>query len=509
MFSVVIADDEMLMRKAIETFVPWTSLDCTLIAVCKDGKETIEALERYAPDILICDISMPYFSGIDVSRYVSQHKLATQVVLLTAYADFSYAQQALHYGVSDYVVKNGALENIQEAIRKCIERINKISRTPKSSEIPLFLRSLVHGTLYRQDELDAFVVDHALFRNYYTLMTIERQGVEIVSDDEQQDLNVRLSSLLVSSFDKESVKTTQFSIGKDKLCLFIPDSSIDCMVKVAEAFLQVVGNLLHMTCRVGISNAAKELASVHELYDQTLRAISVGFYEEGKNLFLVPTVEKRDDGPSSALVIPAFEQAFRFQDTETMEVLLASYFLEIREKRVNVSEVRQMGGLMLACCRKRLEPYDSTSLSDSLERQLLSAPTCSEFERCLRDIVALTFSLLKEYEQDRYDPVLAAKRFIEIHYMENISLATIAEAVHVNDSYLSRVFKQKTGTTITTAVNQKKVDVACALLEHEDLKTYEVAERVGFEDAAYFSNIFRKHTGLSPSQYRAKARKGQ
>ena len=94
-YKVVIADDEPIVRKAMQALIDWEGMDCRLVRLAANGQEVMEELQNGKPDILILDIQMPGLTGIDLAKYVWENKLPCRVILLTAYADFSYAQQTL------------------------------------------------------------------------------------------------------------------------------------------------------------------------------------------------------------------------------------------------------------------------------------------------------------------------------------------------------------------------------------------------------------------------------
>lgn len=118
MFSVIIADDEPLIIKGLLKMVDWQRLDAKVIATARNGEQLINHMEELSPDIIISDISMPGKSGIDVIRYIEEHHLKSKVIFLSAYQEFEYAKQAVHYGVTDYLLKPVSQEELEGAIIK-------------------------------------------------------------------------------------------------------------------------------------------------------------------------------------------------------------------------------------------------------------------------------------------------------------------------------------------------------------------------------------------------------
>lgn len=125
MWNVIAADDEAYIRDAIQRMIPWKNLGCELRSVVGDGRSMLEELEAGHPDIVLTDIRMPEVDGLEVCRYISEHCPETQVIVLSAYSDFSYAQKAIRYGVSDYILKIELLEELPQAIEKAVKTLEK------------------------------------------------------------------------------------------------------------------------------------------------------------------------------------------------------------------------------------------------------------------------------------------------------------------------------------------------------------------------------------------------
>lgn len=134
MWKVMIADDEMYMLEALEKLIDWGSMDCNLIFKAQNGKQLIERMKIEVPDIVITDIKMPLVNGMEVAKYVYENKLDTKVLILSAYADFEYAREAIQYEVCGYVVKTSAIESLPEMIHKAIRKLEEKNFSQKESE---------------------------------------------------------------------------------------------------------------------------------------------------------------------------------------------------------------------------------------------------------------------------------------------------------------------------------------------------------------------------------------
>lgn len=124
MWKVMIADDETYMLEAMEKLIDWKKMDCQLVYKAKNGQELLERIKKEPPDIVITDIKMPLVNGIQVAQYVYEHMLPAKVIILSAYADFEYAQEAIQYDVCGYIVKTSVIEMLPGMIQKAIGKLS-------------------------------------------------------------------------------------------------------------------------------------------------------------------------------------------------------------------------------------------------------------------------------------------------------------------------------------------------------------------------------------------------
>ena len=127
--KVMVADDEAYSRDALKFLIPWAELGCEMVYAAQNGKELIEHLDIYHPDIVVTDIKMPLMDGIEVAKYVYEQELYTQTIILTAYTDFEFAQKAIKYDVSDYIIKTAITEDLPKAIKKAVSKLVKYGIT--------------------------------------------------------------------------------------------------------------------------------------------------------------------------------------------------------------------------------------------------------------------------------------------------------------------------------------------------------------------------------------------
>ena len=135
MWKVMIADDENYMLEAMENLIDWKKMECQLVYKARNGQVLLEQIKKNPPDIIITDIKMPLVSGIEVAKYVYEHKIMAKVIILSAYADFQYAQEAIKYDVCGYIIKTSVIEMLPGMIQKAIGKLSAtLAETEREEE---------------------------------------------------------------------------------------------------------------------------------------------------------------------------------------------------------------------------------------------------------------------------------------------------------------------------------------------------------------------------------------
>ncbi len=153
MWKVMIAEDENYMLEAMENLIDWKKMDCQLVYKAKNGQVLLEQVKKNPPDIIITDIKMPLVSGIEVARYVYENILPVKVIILSAYADFQYAQEAIKYDVCGYIIKTSVIEMLPEMIQKAIGKLS----------VPILEADKENEECYSDDilgRLQKYIADH-------------------------------------------------------------------------------------------------------------------------------------------------------------------------------------------------------------------------------------------------------------------------------------------------------------------------------------------------------------
>lgn len=389
MKKVMIADDEMNVRTALQLLIPWQELDCEIVYTAKNGAEVLKALDTYQPDILVIDIKMPVTDGLEVARQLYEKKSEISVILLTAYAEFEYARRALQYRVSEYIVKTAVLEQLPDAIKRVCASLDERNSRSLVKRRREFLYALLKGAA-------GSVTVSEEYRCVWQAYAKENQAYLL-------------------------------------LLLHAPSGAIGPLPE--EGFCSCPYTVLHLNAEESCALFSGSLPARQELQECCEKFLTLsGKQPPAGTLFGISNV---------------------FNDITMLPDALAS-------------------------CRL---------LTDALLYENASP---------------VLFVSDSRRNEDRL--VQQVNEYIEGNYCLRITLADMAGCLHINRSYLSHIYKEKTGKNIFDVINEKRLDAAKKMIRQTDLRLNEIAVRVGFDDAAYFSRFFRKYTGMSPKDYKDRSR---
>lgn len=511
-YKVVIADDEPIVRKAMQALIDWEGMDCQLIRLAANGQEVMEELKSGMPDILILDIQMPGMSGIDLAKYVWENKLPCRVILLTAYADFSYAQQAIKYDVVDYVIKTGAFDDLVTAVEKAKTELRRAEEEYelKNKEVlrENFFKSVFDGSLYKEEEIRerAHQAGISLAGGYLIAVIHFRPR----KDKERGYEYSSLKNFFSMVFEKRLVYSPVISRNVMAVILDeIPEDYKGFMQRKCEEVAEMMDNFMRLYVYIGVSGRSEDILELKKRYHEAEYAEGASFFNEKSkiNFYTGTMIQKNEDLVSIEKEMGNL--TYSLQKGSKGESLAAfEAILECQEASGgSVSSIVETGLRIYAACRKILAEhgqniYDIVSYTGSISKRIYNCRHFNEYYEILHTIIGKTADHISVTSSKKTFLIYECKRYIDEHYDEYLTVSEISRHMGVSLSYLSRCFKASTGNTVINYINEKKIEKAKDYLSNTDMKIYEIAEKLGFENSTYFSYFFKKYTGMSPKDYK-------
>ncbi len=529
MYTFLIIDDEPVVREGISENIKWESHGFQLVGACRDGREGMQAIEELQPDVVLTDICMPFVDGLELAAFISERYPETKTILLTGYDEFEYAQEAVKLKVSDFLLKPITADELRtvldrvrtelDAERRHQDDLDKLRQQLRES-LPLlrerFLNRLIRGELQESDiprRLSLLELD--LPGPCYNLLVIDPD-----KGDVEDDLISLALQNIVDAVICEREGAAVFRAQRELIVVVLSAANDNVAIlqslECAEEISERVRHALEMTVSIGIGSPVAELSGAEDSFRDAKTAL-------GRRLVLGPnqilTVEQvrsapgptdpSAEVPARSRVIRALKGGTASQTEEALQELIGLY----RTSNRTIEECRLGMQRLLA---EMLSAFESLGIQQSQIPELAGDPfgslgglkTLEDFEAWFLDLhSSARASLTKLQNQQSVAKALQAEDYIARHYSEpGLSLTRICRALSISKSYFSPMFKTHTGMTFVEYLTNMRMERAKELLSSTGLKSYEIAEQVGFTDPHYFSLTFRKQTGVSPTEYRDEVR---
>ncbi|MFR0942762.1 MAG: response regulator [Butyricicoccus sp.] len=516
MLKVMIVDNESAIRKGLVHCIHWGDLGCEIAAQADDGMMALEQIPVIQPNIVISDIRMPGMDGLELAEIIARDHPGIKVIILTGYPDFAYAQRAIQYHVVDFVLKPMTVENLTNAIRKkpgrhsgnrssqdLREKLSTTSARNMELQQSMLLHDLIHrvacSQLYVLNRLAQLKMD---LRSYFVLkLHITSLSEEALTEEEYNEYLNQSQEILSDCL--SSYQHYYIARGTQDCFVVICAAGEAPITALCREAVNIVGSLAHFLLFIGISNCNDNPICLADAADEAAQAVRftvftpdhpvTHFAELSSFQQLTDEIFEMLSAHKSAwsCAIPPTQSSCSFSPMRTV-TNCAGYRAYLRI----YSPVRH-GAAVSGMAGHSLEGGSISSL-----KRIMETNSIAEMESCTRALVQQTQDMAQSSAASADHIVSSVQAYISAHYGEQLSLDQLAQQFYLSSSYLSRLFKRETGTTLTTYLQNVRIEAAKNLLRTTALKSYEVAERVGINDPVYFSRIFKKITGLKPKDYR-------
>ena len=526
MIKLVLVDDEIEIRQGIRDMIDWETNGIQVCGEAANGRDGISLVEKMEPEIVLVDISMPVMNGLEFVEYLSRNKPMVKSVIISGYDDFLYAQRALKLGASDYLLKPCKPEEILQTVLKLIANIKNESskrenfnrlKTQLRESLPLlkekFLLRLVKeqykylGNI--QEKAEFFKLNMELTQVQMVLVRIDNFSS---LQEELGNEDMALYKFAVKNIAEEIVsahfKCEVFDVDDDIAIVinYLENYDDAYLVELLKTVKNNVSSFLDFTVSMGIGNRYISITGMHSSYNEALQCLEARFFIGEDSIIsygdiciseaeqpVFPLEEEKEiinalkTGETGALY-NAYDVFFstisqqnnpKYVLNSCMALLFSIYHLCI-ERNININEIMKQ---------------------NTLFEELLRLDTVHQLKSRLFETIKMVSGKLDKGRN--FNKIVAmAVDFINENYHRDLSLEVIARELHFSAGYIGLLFKQSMGTSFVDYLHKVRIEKACEILKDYRLKTYEVANQVGYIDEKYFCQIFKKITGMTFTQYR-------
>lgn len=489
MYKVMIVDDEKYIRKSIKNRIDWESFGITDIREAGNGEEALSLMDEFCPEIVLVDIRMPKMDGLAFIQEAKKKHSDVNYVIMSAYSDFSYAQTAIRLGVGAYLLKPIDEEEMKKLLNTLVHRLDEDKLAGRIRK----LKNVELGS----DLQYPYAVSLAFYA------------------EEQDDIGRRIETALQSQT-AQSENTLVYYLrncSRSDCYVFLinsQDNTREAGISCAEAVLETI-------CQTELTAAVSKVFNRDEFrkaISQSICYLKRKLFYPKKKLIINSVWENNSSDERWMAVRDELSQIDRLimrGDYERVEEGLLGIISKLIEKCSTVSQMEEGIDEILMLLKHLPEEARGDSDFNILfhdfrsKDYLLEYHTAEELKKRLNSLVSRLLNLVER--QEAKDAVVSIKKYIMRNYADPLNVTELAQKYGLNVSYLSTLFKERTGINLTAYIEGTRMEKAKVLLKDKEWSVTEVAMHTGYSSSNYFSKVFKKYTGVTPKEFKETERK--
>lgn len=539
LYRILLVDDEEEVRKSIIKKIDWNSTGFQVVGDAENGEDALEKIEALEPDLIITDIRMPYMDGLSLAERIRQKYPSMKIVIFSGYDDFEYAKQAIKLNVTEYILKPVNVEemtailvrikaNLDQEIEQ--KRNVRLLRENYVKSLPILKEQFLNDLVSRP--LDEALTE-ARLGEYDIPLSGARKWVAAAIDIERP---ATPEGSLPIHQEKDLIPISVMQIVEEKLAsycrsaIFTPAGSMESELAVIAAIdgensqtglIDVLGDIckevrkiLEIPITIGVGHGCLKLTEVFHSYQDAVNALGYKAIVGGGSTIYINDVEPvsrgklQFDGKDEA----ELTAAVKFGPEEKIREMVRRLTGKMNDAKVHF---RQCQAYMLGIsnCLIQLSQMYDLDLGHVFERGsergdgYTLVPKFQKTEEFAQWLLSAALSMNQAMSQERDNTtkqvIQEAKQYILDNYQDpELSVEKICRHLHMSPAYFSTLFKRETGQAYIAYLTELRLNKAVELLNKTDDKTYVIAAKVGYQEQNYFSYVFKKRFGISPTRFR-------
>lgn len=498
--KILIVDDEQIMRNGLRYTIPWENYDFQVLDAVSNGKKALEVCKSNVPDIIITDIRMPVMDGLELTKIAAEKYPTVVIIILSAYDDFKYAQEAIRCGADEYILKSELdCDNLLAVLLKMKEKIlRRKSECFKMQQVNGYIEQLRENLMIK-------------------LLTAICYEVEIQRKLEELSVLLQPENLILIQIYSERFEE------KEKIKGF--------MEKYLGQYLWLDSSRKHW---IILANMTIERETFERLAEETRNLIQGSF-------FFSESFHGFGEVREQNMKMQKFMEVYNFYErrqivccsegevwygtlnhsslfTDFMQQMEAGHMQQVRKMTEDLFDsfsksfylpeaVYEAVSVVVSLTKEKLKTLDTQNGESFLEENeeygdIRKYKTLGSLRQAASRRLESLYCCIEEKLYFRDEIISKAVEFMQDHITEEVTLQNTAKETFCSPSYLSYLFKKKTGKNFSEYLSELRIKKAKRLLQSTQYTVSEIAEMVGIVNSSYFTKVFTKHEGMSPNKYR-------
>ncbi|WP_297428448.1 response regulator [Clostridium sp.] len=534
LYRIMIVDDEEEIRLGIIKKIDWEANGFSVVGDAENGQDALEKAEKLQPDVIMTDIKMPFMDGLELGKRLVELMPSTKIIVFSGCDDFEYAHKAIKINVVEYVLKPINSIELTEVLIRLKEQLDREYNEKRNLEnlykyyinsLPVlreqFLVGVIEGKVTEgqwNEQAENLGIDFQY--EHLAVGLIHADGV-LNLEEGNSNLGIQQDSSLIPVSIKKIVDESMEKFCKN-ISFFYSDmvvvignfekkEDILLFIKGINEVCKIYKRVMNLTISAGIGYVYNSMPEMRFSYRSAQSALDYRFILGTGKAIYIDDVE-----PDSSIQLQLEEQeertmlnSIKIYSEEEIVMIISSLFKKVEDFLLPFNKYRIYFMEIITSILKLVQAYNL-----DIEEIFGKNFDCYSFleafnsinevkEWLIQKAVKISVYIKKERINSSMLLIEKAKQYIKDNYSDyDISVETLCSKLHVSPTYFSTIFKRETGMNFVNYLTTLRLEEAVKLLNTTDDKTYIIAEKVGYPEANYFSYVFKKKFGVSPSKYR-------
>lgn len=504
MKRLLIVDDERIERNGVKMLLNQMGQQFEILEAA-NGEQACEILNETHIDFMLTDIQMPFMSGLELVKQARAMKKDFPIVILSGFGDFAYAQEAIKYGVSDYILKPVKPQDFKQTISRVLESYRQKELQEEDKQINanhhyryLLRKALVSGKTEFLEEIAQSGL--TLSNQKHSIYSIENMMLLDTTGNFFEEHGMKLVAQLQKRLDC-SIDYMDLSMNQT-LLLFFQGADED-YPHIASIIHDFILNQYDVKCYIAVSKKLTQIEEYPKAYQDLEDQMENKFYCSDETIFLYEekntsiVTENRNTDYHKKMIdsIKRKDIAHIWSHFNELKLLIRREFIDSQ------IYVKFIFGQVVQALYEEMESIDSSRMIEAVESIYQAGnleSICKVVEKCIQTFEQTCLQTENGLRSD----IDQVKQYIASHMNEDLSIDRLASLVFLSQGYLSYVFKKETGMTLSRYIKMCRMEQAKELLRTTNMKMGQICEELGFSNVSYFCQSFREYCGISPERYR-------
>ena len=532
-YTLLLVDDEEDVIQVIMHKVPWETLGFSVIGHANNGVKALEIIEECQPDVVMTDIRMPYMDGLELCSCIRQKYPAPHILLFTGFDEFEYAKEAVHLEIKEYILKPSNASELETVFAGLKVKMDQEISEKKSvavlqeyymNSLPQvqanFYSTLIEGRIH-EEELQKYLDHYQIsFKGpLFCCLVIYVSKTTIPNDMDER--------LLMPSVDKQAREQLEQRWGAksftylDNTVMIVQlkdENELPELTDECDRFCKYIYRIIGAVVTIGVGQSCRSIVDLPQSYHSAKEAVSYRVLYGGKRAInireVIPQKRELSTTDSDSELSELLKMISLGSEQEILQAIgayLDKIYVQsksLQEHQIAVMEL--ISGLYRFAVNNDLVFGEGASASMGEYLKLINMEKDVLQQWLRRHCLWLHESIRQARDSSTQSLIRKAKEYVHSHYQdEGLSLDDICETLGISNSYFSSVFKKDTGNSFIGYLTEYRMEKAARMLVETTEKSYMIAKSVGYTDANYFSYVFKRQYGVSPSKYRSEYVKGE